>query len=234
LLADLEIRLLEATRERRTIGLDEFAGRLQTTSDKLKVQMADLAEKKTITLQQGILEMDTSQRIRLAEHLIHDGRDPQKVSRFLKWQEFEEFGERALDENGFRAVKHIVFKSKAGRREIDLLAWNDTLLLAIDCKHWARGISPSQARQVAQAQVERAEALAERFDLLNKYGVSRVESRQIMPVLLCLGSARQRLVDGVPVVAVSKLISFLYGVSPVDETLRRIPVRFRSVQSSLI
>jgi Holliday junction resolvase-like predicted endonuclease len=234
LLADLEIKLLEATRERRTIRLVEFAERLQTTSEKLKAQMADLAEKKAITLQQGIVEMDTSQRMNVAERLIREGRDPQKVSRFLKWQEFEEFGEQALNQNGFRTVKHIVFKSRAGRREIDLLAWSDTLLLAIDCKHWARGISPAQGHQVAQAQVQRAEALAERFDLLNKYGVSRVETRHIMPVLLCLASARQRLVDGVPVVTVSELISFLYGVSPVDETFRRIPVRFRSVQSSLL
>jgi Holliday junction resolvase-like predicted endonuclease len=230
----LEIKLLEVTRERRAIGLEEFAERLHTTSGKLKVQMADLAEKKAITLQRGIVEMSTSQRMRLAEHLIHHGRDPQKVSRFLKWQEFEEFGEQALGQNGFRTVKHIVFKSRAGRREIDLLAWNDTLLLAIDCKHWARGISPSQAHQVAQAQVERAGALAERFDLLNKYGVSRVEGRHIVPVLLCLGNARQRVVDGVPIVAVSELISFLYGVSPVDETLTRIPIAFRSVQSSLM
>lgn len=231
---DLEIKLLELTRKRQTIELEQFAERLQTTADKLKAQMTDLAEKRVISLRRGIVEVNTSQRMILAKQLIHDGRDPQKVSRFLKWQEFEEFGEQALKQNGFRTVKHIVFKGRVGRREIDLLAWNDSLLLAIDCKHWLRGISPSQARQVAQAQVERAEALAERFDLLNKCGISRVESRHIVPVLLCLGSARQRLVDGVPVVAVSELISFLYGVSPVDETLRRIPTRLRSVQSSLI
>jgi Holliday junction resolvase-like predicted endonuclease len=232
--ADLEIKLLELTRERSTIELEQFAERLETTAGKLKVQMADLAEKRVISLRQGIVEVNTAQRMTMAEQLIHDGRDPQKVSRFLKWQEFEEFGEQALNQNGFRTVKHIVFKSRVGRREIDLLAWNDSLLLAIDCKHWVRGISPSQARQVTQAQVERAEALAERFDLLNKYGISRVESRHIMPVLLCLGNPRHRIVDGVPVVAVSKLISFLCGVSPVDETLLRIPIRIRSGQLTLI
>jgi Holliday junction resolvase-like predicted endonuclease len=178
--------------------------------------------------------VDTSQRMRLAERLIHEGRDPQKVSRFLRWQEFEEFGEQTLRQRGFRTVKHVVFKGRAGKREIDLLAWNDTLLLAIDCKHWVRGISPSQARNVAQAQIERAEALAKRFDLLNKFGVSRVESRYIVPVLLCFGRPRQRIADGVPVVGVSELISFLYGISPIDETLRRIPIKRRSAQLLLL
>jgi Holliday junction resolvase-like predicted endonuclease len=225
---------LEATRERRIIELEEFADRFQMTLDKLSARMEELAETKIITLGQGIVEVDASQRMRLAERLIHEGRDPQKVSRFLRWQEFEEFGEQTLRQNGFRTVKHIVFKGRGGRREIDLLAWNDTLLLAIDCKHWIRGISPSQARNVAQAQIERAEALAKRFDLLNKFGVSRVESRYIVPVLLCLGSPRQRIVDGVPVVGVSELISFLYGISPIDETLRRIPIKLRSAQLLLL
>jgi Holliday junction resolvase-like predicted endonuclease len=225
---------LEATRERPTIELKEFADRLQTTLDKLNARMADLAKTRVITLRQGIVEVDTSQRMRLAERLIHEGRDPQKVSRFLRWQEFEEFGEQTLRQNGFRTVKHVVFKGRAGKREIDLLAWNDTLLLAIDCKHWVRGISPSQARNVAQAQIERAEALAKRFDLLNKFGVSRAESRYIVPVLLCLGIPRQRIVDGVPVVGVSELISFLYGISPIDETLRRIPIKLRSAQLLLL
>jgi hypothetical protein len=232
--AELALKLLELTRQESTIRLDELAERLQTAAGKLMPQMADLAQNKLISLRRGIVEMNASQRVAMAVQLIHEGHDPQKISRLLKWQEFEEFGEHALNQNGFRTLKHIVFKSGAGRREVDLLAWNDSLLLAIDCKHWMRGLSPSRARQAAQAQVERAEALAERLDLLDKYGVSSVSSRHMVPVLLCLGDPPQTIVDGVPVVAVSKLISFLYGVSPVDQSLLRIRVGLPSGQSSLM
>jgi Holliday junction resolvase-like predicted endonuclease len=186
-----------------------------------------------ISSSRGIVEMSTAQRVLLTEQLIHKGRDPQQISRLLGWQEFEEFAAQSLEQNDFRNVKHLVFKSKLGRREIDLLAWNDTFLLAIDCKHWLRGLSPSRAREVALAQTARVEALAERLDILKKHVISSVEKRKLLPVVLCLGSPREAIVEGVPIVAVSKLISFLYGLSPIDERLRWVPVRPQSGQSIL-
>jgi Holliday junction resolvase-like predicted endonuclease len=230
---DPEIKLLELTRTRRRIRLEELAEQLHTKVEKLDDKMRDLVERRLISSDKGLVEMDAGQRMRLAERLIHDGCDPQKVSRFLEWQEFEEFAAESLEQNGFRTVKHLVFKGKVGRREIDLLAWNDTFLLAIDCKHWLRGLSPSRARKVAEAQAERADALAERSDILKKHDVSNVEKRLVMPVIFCLSDPRERMVDGIPIVAVSKLISFLYGVSPVDERLRMIPVRTPLGQSLL-
>ena len=40
------------------------------------------------------IRLAASTNIMLAEELIHSGRDPQKVSRFLEWQEFEDFVKR--------------------------------------------------------------------------------------------------------------------------------------------
>jgi Holliday junction resolvase-like predicted endonuclease len=231
---DPEIKLLELTREKRRIALEELAEALHIKVEEFSDKIEDLAQSKFVSSYKGSVEMDTAQRMSLAEQLIHNGSDPQKVSRLLEWQEFEQFATECLEQNGFRTVKHLVFKSRIGRREIDLLAWNDSFLLAIDCKHWLRGLSRSRARQVAQAQCERAEALAERFDMLKKHGVSNTEKRYLMPVILCLSDPREGIVDGVPVVAVSKLISFLYGVSPVDERLRRIAVRPQTGQALLI
>ena len=200
----------------------------------LAEKMEKLAEGKLVNSHEGLVEMDTSQRMRLAERLVHQGYDPQKVSRTLDWKEFEEFAAESLEQNGFRTTRHVVFKSRIGRREIDLLAWNDSLILVIDCKHWQRGLSHSRARQVTQAQVERTEALAERSDLLKGRGVRYPENRFLMPTILCLSEPREGIVDRVPIVAVSKLISFLYGVSPVDESLKRIPVNPQTGQSTLI
>ena len=50
--------------------------------------------------------MSTAQRMRLAEQLIHSGYDPQKVSIFLEWQEFEEFAGESLELNGFRTARN--------------------------------------------------------------------------------------------------------------------------------
>jgi Holliday junction resolvase-like predicted endonuclease len=232
--ADLEIKLLELTRQKQRITLNQLAEQLHTQPFKLARKIEDLAERKLVSCSHGFLQMDTAQRMMLATALIHAGRDPQKVSHFLEWQEFERFAAETLEQNGFRTIRHFLFRSQIGRREIDLLAWNDSFLLAIDCKHWLRGLSPLLSRRVAHAQSERAEALAGRPEILKQRGVDKAENRFLMPVILCLGQPRVGIVDGIPVVPISKLISFLYGMSPIDEGLMRIPVKPQRGQSLLV
>jgi Holliday junction resolvase-like predicted endonuclease len=234
LLANPGIKILELTKARRRIALDELAEQLYTKPEKLLEIIGDLTQTGLISCDRHSLEVDSAQRLMLATRLVHVGCDPQKVSRYLEWQEFEKFAAESLEENGFRTVKHLVFKSKLGRREIDLLAWNDSFLMAIDCKHWLRGLSTSTSLKVARAQGERAEALAGRVEILKKCGVDFVEKRYLIPVILCMAEPRNNVVDGVPIVPVSKLINFLYGVSPIDEVLRRIPVKSQMTQSSLL
>lgn len=222
---DLQIKLLELTRDRHEVFLHELAYELQATPATLISQAEDLLSKGLANYLQGRFELDTRQRIMLAEELIHNGRDPQRVSRFLEWQEFEDFGVLAFEDNCFGVIKHLVFQSRSGRREIDLLAWNDTFLFAVDCKHWLRGLSNSRISAAVRSQVERSEALAGKPELLAKFGVTHAERRRIVPMLFTLGEPRQAIVDDVPVVPVSKLMSFLYGISPVDKNFRSFPVK---------
>jgi hypothetical protein len=167
----------------------------------------------------------------LAERLIHSGVDAKKVSRLLGWQEFEAFAEEILTENGFSTRNHLVFKSRTGRREIDILAWNDTFMLAVDCKHWLRGLSPGRMKDAARAQVERVTALARRPELLLRLKVIRPEGRSIIPVILALGEVEDRLIDGVPIVSMSRLLSFIYGLSPIDPQVKRIGIPKSASQS---
>jgi Holliday junction resolvase-like predicted endonuclease len=232
--ASTEIKILEQTRGGRRIRTDELALNLHIGTDRLNQKLRSLSETGMVSACQGVLEMGNAQRLMLAASLIHDGHDPTEISRHLDWQEFEQFAEETLAENGFRTVRHLVFKSKIGRREIDLLAWNDSFLLAIDCKHWLRGLSSSRVSQVANAQAERSRALAERPDLLKKCRIKGIEKRSIMPMILCLSEPREFIVNEVPIVVVSRLISFLYGVSPVEEKLARIAVKVWHEQSLLM
>ena len=233
--AELHMTLLELTKSRRRIAVEEVAEHTHIRDMKLlEKEIEQLSQDGFVASIQGIVELDSEHRMMIAERLICNGSDPKRISRLLEWQEFEDFAAAYLVRNGFGIVKHFVFKTRGGRREIDLIAWNDTFLLAIDCKHWLRGLSPSQSRKIVQAQIERAAALSERPDLLKKRGVDNAEKRWITPAIFCLADAREPIIDGVPVVAVSKLISFLYGVSPVDEKVRMIPVKAQINQSMLL
>ena len=233
--ANLEIKLLELTKTRRRISVEELAERTHIHDvDLVRKEIEELSEDGFVAFAHGIIELDSEHRMMIAERLIRNGYDPKRISRLLEWQEFEDFAGASLQKNGFRIVKHFVFKTRDGRREIDLIAWNDSFLLAVDCKHWLRGLSTSQSRKIVQAQAERAASLAERPDLLEKRGVDNVDKRRIMPAIFCLADTHEPIMDGVPIVAVSKLISFLFGVSPVDERIRMIPVKPQINQSTLL
>ena len=221
---DIRIKLLELTRHSSRLTLDQLAQELRTKPVGLIDKVEKLRDCGLLSFGDGKLEVDARQRIMVAEELIHSGRDPLRVSRFLEWQEFENFAVSTFEENVFRTAKHLVFKTRLGRREIDVLAWNDTFLFAVDCKHWSSGLSPGRMSDAANAQVERAIALAKRPELLIKLGVTHTERRSIIPMILALGEARQSVADGVPVVSVAKLMSFLYGISPIDDRFRSVRV----------
>jgi len=230
---DLEIKLLYLTKNRDRLPLEELAEQLHVHPDSLTDRIAALLENGLVNTSRGFVELDAPKRMLLADYLIRKGHDAEKVSRSLKWQEFEEFAAKQLIENGYRVLKHLLFKSKAGRREIDLLAWNDNFILAVDCKHWSRRLSPSRVQAAASAQTERTRLLAEQPEVLEQHGLNVTETRHILPVIVTLAESEQRITDGVPIVPIMKLPSFIYGISPVDETLRTVPTKTRFHQSTL-
>ena len=218
---DVRLKLLEMTGTSPAVDI----AMLSTHSGlRMSPTLESMTSDGLLTCADGIFSMSHHQRMMLAEQLIHGGVDPKRVSRCLGWQEFEDFANQSLLNNGFATRKHCIFKTTSGRREIDILAWNDSFTLALDCKHWVTGMSPSAIRRIVRAQIERAKALADRPELLHRLKVGRPEKRYVTPVILVLAELRDQLVDGVPVVPISKLISFIYGLSPVAEGIERIRV----------
>ena len=64
------------------------------------------------------------------------GADPEVISKYLTWRDFEEFILEYLDRYGYFVTRNIRFGLR--RYEIDVLAINyiSKYGLAIDCKHW--------------------------------------------------------------------------------------------------
>ncbi|HUK50581.1 MAG TPA: hypothetical protein VLV18_06050 [Terriglobales bacterium] len=230
---DISFALLKLTSQGKNVSVEDFVE--QANQPQLaQANLRHLLKTRLISSTNGFLSMDASQRLGLAELLIQDGHDPTKVSRFLEWQEFEDFTNQALIRNGFRTVKHFVFKGYCGRREIDVLSWNDTFILAIDCKHWLRGLGGNRRESVAQAQAERVRALAKRSELLARAGVGDPSGRSIIPIILTLCNNSNGFVNGIPVVPISRLVSFLYGLSPIDDSILRIRIEVPGLQSRLL
>jgi len=230
MVAPLETKLLQLTKRQMRISLEQV--RKETGTEDLEEELQSFKERGLISVNREFLEVTPRQRVMLAESLIRTGRDVQQVSQLLAWQEFEEFVETALDQSGYKSIRHVIFKSKVGRREIDVLAWNDVWILAVDCKHWSRILGHSRMKNAAEAQVERVRALVDRPEIMKRRGVSRIDL-PLVPLILTLGEPRDRLIVGVPIVGLSKFSSFLQEASPYADGLLTLHVQTVSKQSSL-
>jgi hypothetical protein len=235
MISELEIKtkLLQLTRTKTRIPMEELHKELPLPRERLHIFLTELSDGGILHFNDGLIEQDSIQRLTLAEELIRKGRDPELVSRLLLWQEFEEFIETALDRNEYCARKHIVFKSSLGKREIDILAWNNLWILVIDCKHWSRNLSHARLRAAAEAQAERARALAHRPDILMKRGVRRLDV-PLIPVIISLSETRKHVIEGIPIVTVSRFASFLHEASPYDPSFKTFTVMQEPTQRSIL
>jgi hypothetical protein len=231
LVARLGPKLLQLTKHQMRISIEDLQNELGAES--IEDELQSLKERGYVSLNNESLEMNSRQRVMLAESLVRTGQDVQQISRLLAWQEFEEFLESALDQSGFKSVRHLVFKSKVGRREIDILAWNDVWILVVDCKHWSGALAHSRMKKAAEAQVQRVRALTERPEIMQRRGISRLDI-PLVPLILTLGEPRERLIGGVPIVGLSKFSSFLQEASPYSDGFLTLTVQARSKQSSLL
>lgn len=141
-------------------------------------------------------------RIRVALLAILSGNDIERVSNFLSWQDFEAFASALLDISGYSTECSLHF-SKPTRMQIDVLGFNHDsgLAIVIDCKHWKRN-HLSEISLYARKQVQRTSYL-----LIHRRMISCA-----VPVVLTLHPVDTQLVDGVPVVPVSKFSSFIQDI----------------------
>jgi len=223
--------LLQLTKGQERISMEDV--RKEIGTENIDDELQSLKERGLISLNNEYLELDSRQRVLLAEALVRTGQDVQQISRLLAWREFEEFVESALDQSGFKSIRHLVFKSNVGRREIDILAWNDVWILIVDCKHWSGTLTHSRMKEAAEAQAQRTRALTERSEIMQRRGITRLDI-PLVPLILTLGEPRERLIMGVPIVGLSRFSSFLQEASPYSDGFLTLRVQTRSKQSSLL
>lgn len=138
-------------------------------------------------------------RVEAAILAIGSGCDPEQVSSNLSWKDFEDLASQVLTSLGYRTRTNVRFTKP--RMEIDVVGVDGGFAIAFDCKHWKRGnfsaISTHCIRQTARVQ----ELVRRELGIV-----------VAVPAMLMLHSERAMFVQGVPLVPVSRLYSFLADV----------------------
>jgi Holliday junction resolvase-like predicted endonuclease len=169
-----------------------------------------LQNESLLYLNDGIIEVENSRRIKLAVKAVSQGAVIEHISDLLCWQEFEEIAAIALKNNGYTVQNNVRFKHETKRWEIDVVGCKKPLVICIDCKHWQRAISPSALKRIVDLQSQRTHALADSLPNLKlKLECGNWEKAKFIPTVLSLVPSAYKFYDNVPVVPVLQLQDFI-------------------------
>jgi Holliday junction resolvase-like predicted endonuclease len=217
---DLLISLLKLT-EDGPVLIECVNKDVRIASNIVRKLLKKLQNEGVINLKEDFVEADTANRLQLAVKAVSLGADVERVSAFLRWQEFEDITVVALERNGYVTQKNVRFKHGGRRWEIDVVACRKPLVLCVDCKRWQRGLKPSALRKIVEAQVNRARALADTLPSpALKIECVKWNKAKFVPVILSLMPSSYKFYDNVPVVPVLKLQDFLTQLPAYVESLK--------------
>jgi Restriction endonuclease len=145
----------------------------------------------------GVGEDEATSQVCAAYALLKMNVDVEQVARMMSWREFEELSSALIRASGFD-VEENVYLTKP-RAQIDIVAYGTSYILCVDCKHWKRSQSSASLAKVASEQLNRSSLLRAKLE----------DGRPIVSVILSMSQPEGTFVQGVPVVPVRSLRSFL-------------------------
>jgi hypothetical protein len=134
----------------------------------------------------------------------------EEITKDLDWRDFEGFVSEVLSENGFRTFRNFRFSSKKRRYEVDVVALERPRIVIVDCKHWGIRLGKVSALKVAaSAHQERTMEFGNKLQELAHIDATKWGTAKIIPILVTLYQERIVEKEGVLVVPIFKLNSFL-------------------------
>lgn len=175
----------------------------------------------------GVVQVNSYERLSLAVKAISSGADAERVISFLRWQEFEEIAAIALLKNGYTISKNVRFKSAGRKWEIDVIGCKKPIVLCVDCKHYHRQMHPSRLREIVEAQIERTRTFAEALPCVSlQLECIKWDRAKFMPAILSLMPSSFKFYEDVPVIPVLQLQDFLSQLPAYSTSLRYFSKKF--------
>lgn len=149
----------------------------------------------TVSQDNAIIFSETD-RLKTALLALRLGCDIEQIGRVLNWKDFEAFASNVMKELGYRIETNVTFTKP--RFQIDVIGIYSKSAVVVDCKHW-KDSNYNMISRSAVNQIRRTRLLTER----------RVDISCALPIILTLHNCTRSVTEGIPVVSISKLFSFL-------------------------
>ncbi len=201
--------------------------KVRTTQRHVQNLLQKLQNDGLVNVDSDHVEIENIQRLKMAVHAINLGADPERVSTFLHWREFEEIAAYALEQNGYVVTKNLRFNHEGRKWEIDVVGCRKPLVACVDCKHWHHGMHVSRLERVAKEQMERTKALTDTVPNPKiKLQCTSWDEAKFIPAVLSLLEDERKFFDNIPVVPVVKLQDFLTQLPVHTNTLQHFTKSF--------
>ena len=134
------------------------------------------------------------------------GCDIQECSKFLSWKDFEYFTSELLSLFEYQTKVNIILSKP--RAQLDVIGIKNDFAITIDCKHWKYS-NKTTLTIYAEKQIRRTMLWLEREKKIT----------QALPMIITLDNAIFKFINGVPVVPILTLKSFLKEFDKHDESI---------------
>lgn len=157
-------------------------------------------------------KIDTSiyNKLTIALIAIHNGVDVVNICRKINWHDFELFSSEIMKYHGYAV--YTTFRLKNPRREIDVIGIKSQKALLIDCKYWQKN-SISGLKQIVEKQKNRSILFVQK---------SKMNIENAFPIILTFLPNDFGYIDGVPIVSINKLNSFLLDFDGIYQNFYKI------------
>ncbi len=192
----------------------------------------------------GLLDEDTCRKalsgglcfstlVPLALKAIELGADPERISKYLNWVDFEVLVTKYLSKSGFTVFRSIRFTKR--RFEVDVVGVDPVsrLCLVIDCKHWKPGYRKGgKLRVVAQEHRFKVEVLARECGFIVSRYPALMRAEYLIPIIITLTQVIKGAINGTVIVPIFLLRDFTINLDYYadffrDEVLIRNPCFLR-------
>lgn len=161
------------------------------------------------TIASGSVSFSSGDRIAGALLCVNHGCDIDSVSSRLSWRDFEQLASAALSSAGYRTRTNVRYVKP--RMEIDVVGVMGSFALVMDCKHWMR-TNRSSVAEYCKKQAARTD----------RFVNAERRVKKAVPVILTLHAESVKFVDGIPVVPIAQLHSFLQEIQAYLQEMRVI------------
>ncbi|MFX0045204.1 MAG: hypothetical protein ACFE8Z_05110 [Candidatus Hermodarchaeota archaeon] len=174
--------------------------------------------------------LDRSARVSLAMRAISLGAEPESVVNLLSWKDFEGLVAGILEENDYRCVESFRRRgtSKMQGMEIDVIGVRGERIVSVDAKMWGVRTGKSSAlNSAAERQRERTVRLCGEMErIAERIGGLPHGTYTLTPILVTWLVEDVTLNEGVPIVPVFKLNSFVLEISNYEDMIACYECRY--------